>query len=215
MISLHGVSKSFGPIQAVEAVSLEARQGEIVVLQGPSGGGKSTLLRLISGLEVPDEGEVWLDGRCVSAPRRCEAPHARGIGMVFQRSALWPHMTVAGNIRFGLGRSAPKETQARLSQLFEALELGPLAGRYPSQLSGGEARRVALARALAPRPRRLLLDEPLTSLDPALRERALQAILRQVEETEATLLYVTHDADEATLVGGRMVRMDHGRLAAG
>ena len=215
MISLHGVSKSFGPIQAVEAVSLEARQGEIVVLQGPSGGGKSTLLRLISGLEVPDEGEVWLDGRCVSAPRRCEAPHARGIGMVFQRSALWPHMTVAGNIRFGLGRAAPKETQARLSQLFEALELGPLAGRYPSQLSGGEARRVALARALAPRSRRLLLDEPLTSLDPALRERALQAILRQVEETEATLLYVTHDADEATLVGGRMVRMDHGRLAAG
>ena len=215
MISLHGVSKSFGPIQAVEAVSLEARQGEIVVLQGPSGGGKSTLLRLISGLEVPDEGEVWLDGRCVSAPRRCEAPHARGIGMVFQRSALWPHMTVAGNIRFGLGRSAPKETQARLSQLFEALELGPLAGRYPSQLSGGEARRVALARALAPRPRRLLLDEPLTSLDPALRERALRAILRQVEETEATLLYVTHDADEARLVGGRMVRMDHGRLAAG
>ena len=215
MISLHGVSKSFGPIQAVEAVSLEARQGEIVVLQGPSGGGKSTLLRLISGLEVPDEGEVWLDGRCVSAPRGCEAPHARGIGMVFQRSALWPHMTVAGNIRFGLGRSAPKETQARLSQLFEALELGPLAGRYPSQLSGGEARRVALARALAPRPRRLLLDEPLTSLDPALRERALRAILRQVEETEATLLYVTHDADEARLVGGRMVRMDHGRLAAG
>jgi len=109
----------------------------------------------------------------------------------------------------------PEAARTRLSQLFEALELGPLAGRYPSQLSGGEARRVALARALAPRPRRLLLDEPLTSLDPALRERALQAILRQVEETEATLLYVTHDADEATLVGGRMVRMDHGRLAAG
>jgi ABC-type Fe3+/spermidine/putrescine transport system ATPase subunit len=214
VISLRAVSKSFGTVRAVESVSLDAEQGEIVVLQGPSGGGKTTLLRLIAGLEVPDEGEIWLDGRRFSAPQQCEAPHSRGIGMVFQRSALWPHMTVAGNIRFVLGGDARQEAGARLSQLLEALELGTLASRYPSEISGGQARRAALARALAPKPRRLLLDEPLTSLDPALRGSALRTIVQQVAETGATLLYVTHDEEEAGLVKGRMVRMDHGRLAA-
>jgi iron(III) transport system ATP-binding protein len=219
MIDLKHLSRSFGPVRAVDDVSLSIAGGDVVVVQGPSGGGKTTLLRLVAGLELPDAGEILLDGERVSAAGWATAPHTRGIGIVFQRSALWPHMTVAQNVCFAMspdgnprGRFARQgrawDTASRLELLLGQTSLAGLAGRYPAQLSGGEARRVALARALAARPQRLLLDEPLTNLDPELKSQLLDTILHHVQETGATLLYVTHDGEEAHQVDVRWRAMD-------
>lgn len=212
MITLRQVSKSFGTVRAVVDVTLTISTAEIVVVQGPSGGGKTTLLRLIAGLELPDAGEISLDGERVSSPGWATAPHSRGVGIVFQRPALWPHMTVAQNVRFAMNGLSRAEATSHLGYLLEETSLTGLASRYPSQLSGGEARRVALARALASRPRRLLLDEPLTNLDPDLKERLLASILKAVQEAGSTLVYVTHDREEAREVGGRWLRMVDGRI---
>ncbi len=219
MIELEHLAKSFGAVRAVDDVSLSIPSGSVNVIQGPSGGGKTTLLRLVAGLELPDRGEILLDGKRVSAPGWATAPHTRGIGIVFQRSALWPHMTVAQNVRFAISRDGgsrgrlarqgrPGGTASRLEELLAQTSLTRLAGRYPAQLSGGEARRVALARALAAQPRRLLLDEPLTNIDPELKSQLLDTILHHVRETAATLLYVTHDREEARQVGVRWCAVD-------
>jgi ABC-type sulfate/molybdate transport systems ATPase subunit len=145
---------------------------------------------------------------------RARPPHSRGIGMVFQRSALWPHMTVAQNILFGVTGISREQAALQLRTLLVQAALEGLAERFPAQLSGGEARRVALARALAAAPQRLLFDEPLTSQDPELKGRLLETIRGRVRESGATLVYVTHDAAEARQVGGRIVRMNRGRLEA-
>jgi iron(III) transport system ATP-binding protein len=212
MIRLSRVTKCFGRVKAVDDLTLVIDPGEIVVVQGPSGSGKTTLLRLIAGLELPDAGEIVIDGQTVSTPARATAPHSRGIGIVFQRCALWPHMTVAQNIRFALDGLSKVESAQHLNALLARTALEDLSSRYPGQLSGGEARRVALARALAARPRRLLLDEPLTNLDPDLRGHLLQVIQSYVQQVGATLLYVTHDEAEARDVGGRWVRLERGRI---
>lgn len=212
MIALRQVAKSYGPVTALDDVSLEISSGDTLVIQGPSGSGKTTLLRLIAGLEIPTQGQIHIAGELVSSPSGVTPAYKRGIGFVFQRSALWPHMTVTQNIRFAMSSMSKPQAAERLEQLLEQMALKELAYRYPSQLSGGEARRVALARALAANPNILLLDEPLTSLDPDLKERLLGLIRGHVKTRGATLLYVTHIADEAGQVGGRLVHMQAGRV---
>ncbi len=212
MITLHQVTKHYGSVMSLDDVSLEISAGEIVVIQGPSGSGKTTLLRLIAGLETPTRGQISIAGEQVSTPSGVTPAHTRGIGLVFQRSALWPHMTVVQNIRFAMHELSIPHTADRLEQLLEDMMLKKLANRYPNQLSGGEARRVALARALSNNPHRLLLDEPLTSLDPEQAARMLDLILNYADIQQATLLYVTHISDEANQVGGRLIRLQTGRV---
>ena len=210
MIELDNISKTFGSRRVVDRVSLIIPDHGRVALLGPSGSGKTTLLRLIAGLEIPDSGTITIDGRLVSS-RDCMVPPAeRSIGFVFQNSALWPHMTVTENIRFPLADLPSSEQQQRTRSLMERMGILPLADRYPDQVSGGEARRIALARALAPRPATLLLDEPLTNLDRSLREDLLVLVLESVRVAGSRMLYVTHDENEAEKIGGTIVRFEQG-----
>ena len=212
MISVRNVTLYYYSTIAVDTVSLEVDGNTPVAITGPSGSGKTSLLRLIAGLEIPHQGEIYIDDYLVSKPGWAIEPHIRNIGYVFQTSTLWPHMTVAQNIGFGLHNLHKAEKKKRIREQMEAMSLGDLADRYPHQISGGEARRVALARALAPRPKYLLMDEPLTNVDPDLKERLLALIMDSVVTTEACLLYVTHDIEEAAAVSGRILKMENGRL---
>jgi ABC-type Fe3+/spermidine/putrescine transport system ATPase subunit len=205
-VDVRSVSKRFGRTVALEEVSFELHPGEPAVIVGPSGSVKTTLLRLIAGLETPDAGEVYLDGTPCGKLR----PHERGIGFVFQSPALWPHMTVAENIGFGV-----RGDRVRVEELLQHVGLPEYGSRYPDELSGGEVQRVALARALAPRARLLLLDEPLSHLDDDLRWRMLDLILSAARDTGATLLYVAHDVEEASRVSPRTLRLLAGRLSGG
>jgi len=214
-IAIRNVSKRFGGHQALAGVSLDVGAGEVVVILGPSGCGKTTLLRVVAGLEVPDRGEIWLSGTNVAdAGRNIVPPHERSVGFVFQDLALWPHLTVRGNLEFVLeSRRVPRaERAARARDTLALVRIEKLDDRYPHQLSGGEQQRVALARALVARPRVLLLDEPLSSLDPELRA-TLRAELAQLHrEVQVTTLYVTHDSDDAAALDGRVVRMREGTI---
>jgi len=212
MIELNDVSKTFGLHRAVDRVTLAIPDHAQVVLLGPSGSGKTTLLRLIAGLEIPDSGTITMDGRLVSSPDTMLSPSERSVGFVFQSGALWPHMTVAENIRFALGDLTPGEQEQRTRALMERMGILPLSCRYPDQISGGEARRVALARALAPRPATLLFDEPLTNLDRKLRDDLLRLIIESVRETGSRMLYVTHDEYEAEKIDGTIIRFDKGTI---
>lgn len=213
LLRLTGVAKRFGAHGGVHDLSLDVDEGDSLVVFGPSGSGKTTLLRLIAGLEVPDRGEVWLDGRQVASARRnIVPPHARRIGFVFQDLALWPHLTARQNLEF----VATGPRRERKDRVEEALGLcrveAGLASRFPHQLSGGEQQRVALARALVGAPRLLLLDEPLSSLDPELRI-TLRAELQDLQRRLAlTTISVSHDADDARAFGRRTVAVRDGRL---
>lgn len=212
MIELRDVTKRFGQTIALASVSMTLERGASVAVLGPSGSGKTTLLRLIAGLEMPDEGEVLLDGEVVSRPGWVLAPHLRGMGFVFQQPALWPHMSVARNVAFGLGGVPRDQANARLDETLERTGLTALRDRLPGQLSGGESRRVALARALAPHPDLLLMDEPLTNLDTDAKDGMLALIAQVAEETGPGLIYVTHDESEAGRIAERVVRLRAGRL---
>lgn len=215
LLTIAGVTKRFGSRTALADVSLQVASGEVAVILGPSGCGKTTLLRLVAGLEVPDAGEVWLGGRQVAGGRRSIVPpYDRGIGFVFQDVALWPHLTVRKNLEFIL--ASVKVPQAdRESRLHEALSLvriEPLSARYPHELSGGEQQRVALARALVGRPRLLLLDEPLSSLDPDLRATLRTELARLQRALHVTTIYVTHDREDAAVLADCVVQMQVGRI---
>jgi ABC-type Fe3+/spermidine/putrescine transport system ATPase subunit len=212
MIEVRAVVKRFGEVPVLEGVSLELERGASLGILGASGSGKTTLLRIIAGLELPESGEVLMDGRVVSRRGWGMAPHRRGLGFVFQSPALWPHMTVAGNVSFGLRSLAAPEARARLGRIIEDTGLGRLEQRYPAQLSGGQARRVAIARALAPQPEWLLMDEPLSNLDRAARDEMLALVEHIVAESRAGLIYVTHDESELERLACRVLRLTEGRL---
>jgi iron(III) transport system ATP-binding protein len=214
MIELENISKTFDSHRAVDQVSLIIPDHAQVVLLGPSGSGKTTLLRLIAGLEIPDTGTITMDGRLMSSPDCMVPPSERSIGFVFQSGALWPHMTVADNIRFALRDIPLGEQYQRTRSLMERMGILPLADRYPDQISGGEARRVALARALAPRPATLLFDEPLTNLDRPLRQDLLRLIIESVREAGSRMVYVTHDEYEAETIAGTIIRFDKGTICS-
>ncbi len=210
MLEIRDVVLSFGDLPVLRGISLAAAEGEIVCLLGPSGCGKTTLLRVVAGLETPARGDVIFAGRSVR-----EVPvHRRGFGLMFQDFALFPHMDVAGNVAFGLKMQAVPAAE-RQRQVQEVLSLVGLAGferRDVAKLSGGEKQRVALARSLAPSPRLLMLDEPLGSLDAALRERLVIEIREIIKQVGRTALYVTHDQHEAFAIADRIAIMNEGRF---
>jgi sulfate/thiosulfate transport system ATP-binding protein len=207
-IVVDSVSKRFGKFVALDDVSLEVRDGSLTALLGPSGGGKSTLLRVIAGLEQPDAGRVRIAGEDATFT----PPQRRNVGFVFQHYAAFKHMTVRKNVAFGLTiRKRPKnETDARVDELLGLVHLEGFADRYPSQLSGGQRQRMALARALAVQPRVLLLDEPFGALDATVRKE-LRAWLRRLhDEVHVTTVFVTHDQEEAMEVAEQIVVLNHG-----
>ena len=212
MIEVRELSKSFGDVRVLDHVTFNVPASDSLVILGPSGSGKTTLLRLIAGLEIPDQGEIFINGEPASEPGRVLSPYRRGIGFVFQTPALWPHMTVAKNILFGLNGMLKRDASNRLDELLVQTGLTGLKHRYPSQLSSGQARRVALARTLAPKPRCLLMDEPLTNLDPDLKGQLLAMIKKNVGQERTCLLYVTHDAEEARGISERVLVLQNGRL---
>lgn len=207
-VALGHVAKRFGARVAVDGLSLHVLRGDIVGIRGPSGGGKTTVLRLIAGLEVPDQGEIWLDGRLASSPGRLHIPpERRNIGFMFQDLALWPHMTVAGNLLFVLeSRRWPAGARKeRIKEMLEMVGLSDRATEYPSHLSGGEQQRLALARALVASPDLLLLDEPLSSLDPDLRAGLREELAAIPRRLGVTMIYVTHDRADVDAFGGTEV----------
>ena len=208
IVRFEGISKRFGNAVALEWMDLEIAPGEFVTLLGPSGCGKTTTLRILGGFEFPDTGRVILEGKDVTRL----PPNRRNVNMVFQDYALFPHMTVLQNMAFGLelkgmGRRA---IERRLDELMTFLELNEFGARYPGQLSGGQRQRGALARALAPDPALLLLDEPLGALDAKLRGQVQQELKSIQRRTDKTFLFVTHDQDEALTMSDRIVVLNEG-----
>lgn len=212
MVQLDGVRVAFDKIIAVDDVSLEIRRGEVLCLVGPSGSGKSTLLRVIAGLERTGRGRVSIDGADVDAAGTFVPPERRRVGMVFQDYALFPHLTIAENVAFGLAGRSKSEVTGIVGDLLERVGLSRYARSYPHMLSGGERQRVALARALAPSPRILLMDEPFSSLDGLLREQVREATIALLRETGTTAVMVTHEPAEALRLGTRVALMRNGRL---
>lgn len=207
-VTLKEVSKRFGARAAVDALSLDVAAGSTVGILGPSGGGKTTVLRLIAGLDTPDEGEIRLGGTLASSPRRLHVrPSDRNIGFVFQDLALWPHLTVAGNLLFVLAsRRWPRASRnARVNEMLDLVGMRERSAEFPGHLSGGEQQRVALARALVARPDLLLLDEPLSSLDAELRTQLRSELSAIPRKLGVTLIYVTHDRSDVEAFGGTHV----------
>ena len=209
-IEARNVTKRFGEFLALDGVSVDVGSGSLTALLGPSGSGKSTLLRVIAGLERPDSGTVSIGGvDATGVP-----PQQRGVGFVFQHYAPFKHMTVWENVAFGLKiRRRPKaEIRARVNQLLDLVQLGGLGKRYPAQLSGGQRQRMALARALAPEPEVLLLDEPFGALDARVRAELREWLRRLHDEVHVTTVFVTHDQEEALELADRIVVMNRGRV---
>lgn len=210
-LTTRGLVKTYGSVVALSGVDLDVEDGAILAVLGPSGCGKTTLLRLIAGFLQPDDGTVSIDGAVVADKHRSIPTRRRDIGLVPQEGALFPHLDVASNIAFGLSRHERKG--ARVFELMDLLELPrDLAHRRPAELSGGQQQRVAVARALAPNPRVLLLDEPFSSLDAALRSSTGRAVVNAIRASKATAVLVTHDQDEALSLADKVGVMDRGQL---
>ncbi len=206
MLAASDITMRFGERTVLDRVTLTVADGEVVAVLGPSGSGKSTLLRVIAGLLSPDSGSVHLDGVDITAL----PTHRRGIGLVFQDEQLFPHLDVASNIGFGLRMQhdhSRATTRQRVEEMLQLVGLAGFGSRRVGSLSGGEAKRVALARSLAPRPRVLLLDEPLTGLDPDLHDRLVVDVAGVLRTTGTTAVLVTHDHDEAAAIAHRIVRL--------
>jgi iron(III) transport system ATP-binding protein len=206
------VSKLYGESLALDQVSLDVPPGKILCLLGPSGCGKTTLLRIAAGVERPTSGRVLLDGREVAGPEAFVPPEKRGVGLMFQDFALFPHLTILQNVAFGLRWMTRGEAKAEALAALARVGLDHYANEYPHILSGGEQQRVALARAIAPRPSVLLMDEPFSGLDPRLRDRMREETLAILHETRATCIVVTHDAEEAMRMGDNVVLLRNGRV---
>ena len=206
-LGIRGLTKRFEGTVAVDGLSLEVARGEILALLGPSGSGKTTTLRLLASFETPDAGAVVVDGEDVTR----QSPAARRFGMVFQHYALFPHLNVAANVAFGL-RVKGEDAARRVREVLEMVDLAGYEKRSVAALSGGQQQRVALARSLAPAPRVLLLDEPLSNLDPALRERTRRELRRAIRHVAITTVFVTHEQEEAFDLGDRVAVLSGGRL---
>ncbi len=213
-VELKGLGKRYGGAVAVEDVSLLIEHGQLVCLLGPSGCGKTTTLRLIAGFIEPSAGEIVVGGKVLSSPSRTVPPEGRNMSMIFQSYALWPHMTVAENVAYGLRiRKLDKATiDGKLKTILSTTRLEALAGRYPGELSGGQQQRVSLARALVVEPETLLLDEPLSNLDANLREEMRFEIRRLHDRYRYTTVYVTHDQAEAMTTADLIAVMNSGRI---
>jgi iron(III) transport system ATP-binding protein len=213
-VSLRGLTRSFTDTAAVDHLSLEIGDGEFVSLLGPSGCGKTTTLRLIAGFLQPDAGEIRVGERVVSSPKVLVPPERRQMSMIFQSYAVWPHMTVAQNVAYGLKlkKLTKHEIDLKVAKLLQLVHLQGFKERYPAELSGGQQQRVALARALVVEPQILLMDEPLSNLDANLREEMRFEIRRLHEEFGITTVYVTHDQSEAMATSDRIAVLNHGRI---
>jgi iron(III) transport system ATP-binding protein len=213
-VECRGLTKAFGPVTAVDGMSVDVAPGEILALLGPSGCGKTTFLRLVAGFERPDAGSVVLAGEEMAGPGRFVPPERRRIGMVFQDYALFPHLTVAENVAFGLRRRRASNgaSGVEVARLLALVGLERLARRLPHELSGGQQQRVALARALAPSPAVVLLDEPFSNLDATLRATVRAEVREILREAGATAVFVTHDQEEALSLADRVAVMRAGRV---
>ena len=211
---LTDVSRRFGSVTAVDRFSLTLQPGEFVSLLGPSGCGKTTTLRMIAGFLDPSEGTIAMDGRTISSPGSTLPPEKRNMSMIFQSYAIWPNMTVAENVAFGLEvrRLPRRRSTAKVAKILDVVQMGHLGARYPQELSGGQQQRVALARAIVVQPAVLLLDEPLSNLDANLREEMRYEIRRLHDEFHITTVYVTHDQAEAMVASDRIAVMNQGRV---
>jgi ABC-type Fe3+/spermidine/putrescine transport system ATPase subunit len=211
---LRNVSRTFGSYKAVDDLSLTLQDGELVSLLGPSGCGKTTTLRMIAGFVTPSGGTIELDGEVISSPASSLPPDKRRMSMIFQSYAIWPNMTVAENVGFGLKirKVGSDEIRRRVDEILEVVQLHGLRDRYPAELSGGQQQRVALARSVVVKPAVLLLDEPLSNLDANLREEMRFEIRRLHDEFGITMVYVTHDQAEAMVTSDRIAVMNKGRI---
>jgi iron(III) transport system ATP-binding protein len=213
-VALRGLTKRFGSQTVLDNISLEVGSGQLVCLLGPSGCGKTTALRLVAGFMEPTAGEIALGDRVVSSPARTLPPEQRNVSMVFQSYALWPHMTVAQNVAYGLElrKLARADIVRKVAAILATTRLAPLAERYPAELSGGQQQRVSLARALIVEPDTLLLDEPLSNLDANLREEMRFEVRRLHDAYRYTTIYVTHDQSEAMTTADLIAVMNAGRI---
>ena len=213
-LELQHIRKTYGTTAVVDDLSLQLKKGELVTLLGPSGCGKTTTLRKIAGFVDLSDGAITIDGKEISGARRTVPPEHRGMSMIFQSYAIWPNMTVAENVAFGLDvrRVPADESRRRVAEMLDVVKLGALAQRYPAELSGGQQQRVALARAMVVRPEVLLLDEPLSNLDANLREEMAGEIRRLHDEFGFTTVYVTHDQTEAMTISDRIAVLNLGKL---
>lgn len=214
-VTIENLTKRYGEVAAVDGLQLRVKPGELVALLGPSGCGKTTTLRLVAGFLKPDAGEIWVGDRCLSSPASVVPPESRRMAMIFQSYALWPHMTVAQNVAYGLRFKkgmARADRERRVREILKVVQLDGFEARYPGELSGGQQQRVAVARALVVEPEILLLDEPLSNLDANLREEMRFEIRRLHEAFGISTLYVTHDQGEAMVISDRIAVLHKGRV---
>ncbi len=211
-LKLHDINVHYGSMHIVHDVNFELNDGRIGCLLGPSGCGKTTILRAIAGFENPSHGSIHISGELISCPEKQLAPEKRNIGMMFQDFALFPHLCVADNIRFGINALSAKEQQQRISELLSMVGMTTLAKSYPHQLSGGQQQRVALARAMAPRPSILLLDEPFSSMDIELREQLAREVRAILKQENVTAILVTHDQNEAFAMADEICVINEGAI---
>jgi iron(III) transport system ATP-binding protein len=196
----------------IQGFNLSVQQGEIISILGSSGCGKSTVLRLISGLEVPRGGSIVIDGKKMADDRQFVKPEHRGVGMVFQDYALFPHMTVAENIKYGLKKMSRLEKTHRLNEVLQLVGLAGFEKRYPYELSGGQQQRVALARALAPKPALIMFDEPFSNLDKSIQVKIRDELRLILKQTGVTSIFVTHDEEDAEALADRVVLIKDGKV---
>ncbi len=211
IVEVRGLRRAYGGVAAVDGLDLDVHRGELLAVLGPSGCGKTTLLRLLAGFERPDAGSIAIDGTAAAGPGTFVPPERRRVGIVVQDHALFPHLTVGGNVAYGLRRDPGR--QRRVDEVLAMVGLDGLGDRYPAELSGGQQQRVAIARALAPEPGVILLDEPFANLDAALRARIRFEVRAILKAAGATVVLVTHDQEEALSLADRVAVLDGGRVA--